>query len=57
LECDSLLLHIFNEEKEEKRAIVVEASLLSACLTHGPAAIVPAVFNFNLIFDLVSTRV
>jgi hypothetical protein len=48
-------LCVFNEEKEEEN-ISVEASLLSACLTHGPATIVPAVFNFNLIFDLVSTR-
>jgi hypothetical protein len=49
-------LYVFNEEKEEKK-INVEASLLSACLPHGPATIVPAIFNFSLIFDLVSTRV
>jgi hypothetical protein len=43
-------------KKKKNKNISVEASLLSACLTHGSATIVPAVFNFSLIFDLVSTR-
>jgi hypothetical protein len=34
-----------------------EASLLLACMNHGPATIIPAVFNFSLIMDLVLRRV